>query len=225
MDMISTYGGKHSLIKVAGFNVDHLIKQGKFDEAAKLCCRVLGTNKDLWEEQFYKFVPCKQLRSVSSYLPRTDECKLDPQVYEMVLYEYLTTDSKGFIDLIREWPPSLYNTTAVINAIHDKFDPKESANLLESLAILYSHEKKYDKALEMYLRLQNKDVFDLIRNRCLYKYIRKQIVALIHLDKEKAINLLMEKDGITPKEVVAELAKKEEYLFWVRLLEHILDFL
>lgn len=31
-------------------------------------------------------------RSISPYLPRTLETKLDPQIYEMVLYEYLKYD-------------------------------------------------------------------------------------------------------------------------------------
>lgn len=215
MEVISAYGGKYSLISVARLHVDHLLKQAKYDEAAKLCLRVLGNNKALWEEEVYKFFKYKQLRSVSSYLPRTNDCKLDPQVYEMVLFEYLKMDVKGFIDLIKEWPPSLYNTSAVINAIIDNFDPKESGNLLESLAILYSHEQKYDKALEMYLKLQNKDVFDLIRNRNLYGDIHKEIIALIQLDREKAINLLIEKNKIAPAVVVKQLEQKEEYMYWV----------
>lgn len=219
MNVISTYGGKHSLTSVGRLNVDHLLKQGKYDEAAKLCLRVLGNNKNLWEEEVYKFLKYNQLRSVSSYLPRTNECKLNPQVYEMVLFEYLKLDAKGLIELIKEWPPSLYNTSAVINAILKNFDPKESAILLESLAILYTHEKKYDKALEMYLRLQNKDVFDLIRNRDLYGVIHKQIIALIQLDRDKAINLLIEKNKIHPDVVVKQLEKREEYLYWVSALD------
>lgn len=217
MEVISSYGGKFSLITVARLNIDHLLKQSKFDEAAKLCLRVLGNNKTLWEEEVYKFLKYKQLRSVSSYLPRTNECKLNPQVYEMVLFEFLKLDCSGFLNLIKEWPPSLYNTSAVINAIHDNFDQKESVKLLESLAILYSHEQKYDKALAMYLKLQNKDVFDLIRNRNLYGVIHRMIISLIDLDKEKAISLLTEKNKIPPAVVVDQLRNKDEYLYWVSI--------
>lgn len=217
MEVISSYGGKFSLITVARLNIDHLLKQSKFDEAAKLCLRVLGNNKTLWEEEVYKFLKYKQLRSVSSYLPRTNECKLNPQVYEMVLFEFLKLDCSGFLNLIKEWPPSLYNTSAVINAIHDNFDQKESVKLLEALAILYSHEQKYDKALAMYLKLQNKDVFDLIRNRNLYGVIHRMIISLIDLDKEKAISLLTEKNKIPPAVVVDQLRNKDEYLYWVSI--------
>lgn len=64
----------------------------KFDEAAKLCQRTFADDKALWEEEVYKFVKVKQLRSVSSYLPRSNDCKLNPHVYEMVLYEFLQLD-------------------------------------------------------------------------------------------------------------------------------------
>lgn len=70
----------------------------------------------------------------------------------MVLYEYLKNDAAGFLGLIKEWQPSLYNTSAVINAIHNHFNQDDKNILLESLAILYSYEKKYEKALAMYLK-------------------------------------------------------------------------
>ena len=90
--MVERHGGKFSIIQVARLYVDHLLSFNKFEEAARLCLRAFGNNKDLWEEEVYKFVKVKQLRSVSAYLPRTSECKLNPHVYEMVLYEYLTMD-------------------------------------------------------------------------------------------------------------------------------------
>lgn len=91
-------------------------------------------------------------RTVSAYLPRKHDCKLKPHVYEMVLYEYLKLDPVGFLGIIKEWQPSLYNTTAVINAIHDHFSERDQNILLEALAILYSYEKRYEKALTMYLK-------------------------------------------------------------------------
>lgn len=70
----------------------------------------------------------------------------------MVLYEYLQFDAQGFLMLIKEWDSSLYNTSAVINAIHEQFNERDASVLLESLALLYSYERKYEKALAMYLR-------------------------------------------------------------------------
>lgn len=213
LSVITEKGGKFTKIQVTRLYVDYLLGQQRYEEAAKLCLRVFENNKDLWEEEVYKFVKVKQLRSVSQYLPRTDECKLNPQVYEMVLYEYLKLDRQGFLALIKEWQPNLYNTTAVINAIHDHFDKKDKFILLEALAILYSHERDYDKALKMYLKLQHKDVFQLIKKHNLYGAIRQMIVELIKLDSEKAISMLLEKNKIAPEIVVAELENHENYLY------------
>lgn len=90
--------------------------------------------------------------SVSQYIPRGNDCKLKPHVYEMVLYEYLQFDANGFLMLIKEWEPSLYNTSAVIHAVIEQFKERDKDILLESLALLYSYEHKYEKALTMYLK-------------------------------------------------------------------------
>ena len=213
LNVITEKGGKYTKIEITRLYVDHLLSHEKYDEAAKLCLRVFENNKDLWEEEVYKFVKVKQLRSVSQYLPRTTDCKLNPQVYEMVLYEYLKLDRQGFLALIKEWPPNLYNTAAVINAIHDHFEKKDKNILLEALAILYSHEREYDKALTMYLKLQHKDVFQLIKKHNLYAAIHKMVVELIKLDSEKAISMLLEKNKISPEIVVEELEGQEKFLF------------
>lgn len=77
----------------------------------------------------------------------------------MVLFEYLQFDPPGFLLLLKEWSPSLYNTSAVINAVLDQLNQptNQLTNetmliLLESLAVLYSYEHKYENALSMYLR-------------------------------------------------------------------------
>lgn len=211
--MITEKGGKYTVTQVARLYVDHLLSKGKYEDAAKICLRAFGNNKDLWETEIYKFVKVKQLRSVSSYLPRTPDCKLSPQVYEMVMYEYLKLDKPGFLELIKEWQPHLYNATAVINAIHEHFDKKDKNILLEALAILYSHEREYDKALTMYLKLQHMDVFNLIKKHNLYGSIKPMIVELIKLDSEKAIAMLLERSKIAPEIVVDELQNHENYLY------------
>nr|XP_019538216.2 vacuolar protein sorting-associated protein 41 homolog [Aedes albopictus] len=213
MEVIAKHGGKYSLANVARLYLDHLLSLKQFDDAAKLCLRAFQNNTQLWEEEVYKFVKVKQLRSVSGYLPRSAECRLNPHVYEMVLYEYLQLDPDGFLHIVKEWEPWLYNTKAVINAINDHFNKKDANILLEALAILYSHEKEYDKALTMYLKLQHKDVFELIRNHNLYSVIKDTIVQLIELDSDKAIAMLLEKNKIPAEDVAKELESREDYLY------------
>jgi len=138
--------------------INHLLALKKYDDAAKLCLRMLGNDKVLWEEEVFKFVKCQQLRSVSAYLPTSDECKLDPHVYEMVLYEFLKFDVCGFLNLIKEWPSHLYDGLAVINAIHDNFRKHYANQLLESLALLYSYQGDFESALRMYLKYVAKSI-------------------------------------------------------------------
>ena len=71
---------------------------------------------------------------------------------------------EGFLNLVRTWPPELYNVGTIVNILVEELlvDP-ENAILQRALATLFSYQKKYDKAMAMYLKLGHKDVFQLIR--------------------------------------------------------------
>ncbi|XP_070855380.1 vacuolar protein sorting-associated protein 41 homolog isoform X7 [Drosophila suzukii] len=214
LELLGTHGGSVPIHSVARLYISHLLALKQYEGAAKLCLRMLGNNKVLWEEEVFKFVKCQQLRSVSAYLPTSDECKLDPHVYEMVLYEFLKFDVSGFLNLVKEWPPHLYDGLAVINAIHDNFRKQHASQLLESLALLYSYQGDFESALRMYLKLQNKDVFQLIRRYELYDVIPKLIIPLIQLDRERAFEILLDKNKIRTEVVVHQLEHSQEYLYW-----------
>lgn len=62
MELISTHGGRYSIVNVARLYLDHLLTVGQYENAAKLCLRAFGNDKQLWEEEVYKFVRAKQLR-------------------------------------------------------------------------------------------------------------------------------------------------------------------
>lgn len=42
---------KHTLLYVGRTYLDHLLKYKRYDEAGKLCLKILGRNKKLWEEE------------------------------------------------------------------------------------------------------------------------------------------------------------------------------
>ncbi|XP_015603848.1 vacuolar protein sorting-associated protein 41 homolog isoform X2 [Cephus cinctus] len=205
---------KHSLIYVGRVYLDYLLSHEKYDEAGKLCLKILGRDKKLWEEEVYKFARVHQLRSISSYLPRGD-VTLDPLIYEMVLYEYLKMDLDGFLQLIKEWPPNLYTVAAVVNGVLEHLPVHKQRHniLLEALAILYSHDGKYDKALAMYLKLRHKDVFHLIQKHQLYNSIYDMIEGLMDLDAERAIQFFLEKDRVPSNIVVQKLRNNHRYLY------------
>ncbi|XP_017884665.1 vacuolar protein sorting-associated protein 41 homolog isoform X2 [Ceratina calcarata] len=209
---------KHTLVNVGRVYLDHLLTCEKYDEAGKLCLKILGKDRKLWEEEVYKFARVHQLRSISSYLPRGD-VTLDPLIYEMVLYEYLKMDPDGFLQLVKEWSPKLYKVAAVVNGVlehllvHNQQQKPDRTVLLEALAILYIHDGKYDKALAMYLKLRHKDVFQLIQKYQLYHTVYDMIEGLMDLDAERAIQFFLEKDRVPSDVVVQELQRNQRYLY------------
>lgn len=71
--------------------------------------------------------------------------------------------------------------------------------------------------MNIFPRLQHKDVFDLIKKYDLYNDIHRMIIPLFQLDKMKTISMLKEKDKISSDIVVQQLEPRQDYLFAVRL--------
>ncbi|KAJ8916506.1 hypothetical protein NQ315_000148 [Exocentrus adspersus] len=206
---------RHTIQSVGVDYLDYLLSRGMYDAAGRLGLKIFGKNPNLWEDQIYKFASVHQLRSVSPYIPRTLDSKLNPHIYEMILYEYLKLDSKGFLSLVKEWNPGLYNIAAVINAVLEHLLNCETDKnvYLEALAILYSYEKKYDRSLSMYLKLKHKDVFTLIQKHNLYGVIQDMLIDLMDLDHKKTIELLLEKNTISSDKIVEKLRQNELHLY------------
>uniref|UniRef100_A0A4W5R5Z3 Vacuolar protein sorting-associated protein 41 homolog n=1 Tax=Hucho hucho TaxID=62062 RepID=A0A4W5R5Z3_9TELE len=202
---------RHEKIGMAYIN--HLVEKGDYDTAARKCQKVLGKNMELWENEVYRFKTIGQLKAISQYLPRGD-LRLRPAIYEMILHEFLKSDYEGFATLIREWPGELYNNMTIVQAVTDhlKKDPTNST-LLTTLAELYTYDQRYDRALEIYLRLRHKDVYQLIHKHDLFSSIEDKIVLLMDFDKEKAVDMLLDnEDKISIDRVVEELRDRPELL-------------
>ncbi|KAK9887593.1 hypothetical protein WA026_023476 [Henosepilachna vigintioctopunctata] len=215
-------GVKNYSIQTVGINyLDHLLFNQMYDKAGKLCVKIFQNQTNLWEEQIYKFAAVHQLRSVSPYIPRSINSKLNMHIYEMILYEYLKLDCQGFLNIVKEWDPRLYNICAVINAVlgHLMTCNNDTDVYLEALAILYSYEKKYKKSLTMYLKLKHKDVFTLIQKHNLYDSIHDMLPGLMDLDYKKTVALLLEKNSIHP-ETIVELLKTNEFHLYRYLDEY-----
>jgi len=195
---------RFSHIGVGRKYLDHLLKAGEYESAGRLCTKVLGSSKRLWEEEIFKFAKLKQLKAVASHLPCTLENKLDPAIYEMVLFDFLKTDEQGFLDLVRRWPSHLYNVQAVVNVLIEQLLlAPENTTLLRGLATLYSYQRKYDKAMAMYLKLGHEDVFTLIRQHRLFKAVEDKIQSLMELDQEEALKLFLDFPVELPPTLVA----------------------
>lgn len=231
MTVLEEVGGKvskHSVVTIGVKYLEHLITEQLYEDAAKWCAKICKNNKVLWETQLKKFAEANQLRAVSAYVPKTPDQALGSYIYEMILYEYLKVDPPGFLKIVQEWNPALYKTGVIIKEVIEHLLTTEvDKNLyLEALALLYCYQKKYDKALTTYLRLQHKYVFKLIKEHDMYNVIHDKILELMTLDCDKTIAILLDKEKTTddlpmlvektriPVHVaVKQLENHEPYLF------------
>ncbi|KAK7123924.1 hypothetical protein R3I93_022129 [Phoxinus phoxinus] len=204
---------RHDVQKIGMAYINHLVERGDYDTAARKCQKVLGKNMDLWENEVYRFKTIGQLKAISQYLPRGD-LRLRPAIYEMILHEFLKTDYEGFATLIREWPGELYNNMAIVQAVNEHLKKDQTNSiLLTTLAELYTYDQRYDRALEIYLKLRHKDVYQLIHKHNLFSSIKDKIVLLMDFDKEKAVDMLLDnEDKISIDKVVEELKDRPELL-------------
>ncbi|XP_020389559.1 vacuolar protein sorting-associated protein 41 homolog isoform X4 [Rhincodon typus] len=202
---------RHNILDIGRAYVNYLVDKGDYHGAARKCQKILGKNMDLWENEVYRFKKIGQLKAISQYLPRGD-LRLRPAIYEMILYEFLESDYEGFASLIREWPGDIYNNMTVVRSVLDHLDRAPSnRTLLTTLAELYTYDQRYDKALEIYLKLRHKDVFQLIHKHNLFSSIKDKIVLLMEFDKEQAVNMLLDnEDKISIVKVVEELKDQPE---------------
>ncbi|KAK6166083.1 hypothetical protein SNE40_022857 [Patella caerulea] len=205
---------KHTYEAIGQDYLHYLLEEEQYDDAGLLCVKILGKKKDLWEEQVYKFSKIKQLKAIAPYLPRGDP-KLSPAIYEMVLNEFLMSDYEVFYKMIKEWPQDLYNLQTIENAVLTRLDrDKNNKLLLQCMGQLYAYERAFDKALSIYLKLQHKDVFQLIKKHNLFDSINDKIVQLMQFDQEQAVKMLLDNmDKIPVTKVVHQLDMTPKFLY------------
>ena len=74
----------------------------------------------------------------------------------------------------------------------------------------YTHDKRFDRALGIYLKLKHKDVFDLIHRHNLFDSISDKIVLLMEFDAEAAVKMLLDNKDKVPVRICA---REVFYLF------------
>ena len=206
---------KYTYLGVGKKYLDHLLTTEQFSQASVLCTKILGRDKLLWESEVMKFARLKQLKTIAAHVPAGDHVKLDPAIYEMILFDFLKTDVDGFLQYIRQWPHDLYNLSAVVNVvIEELLLTPDNDTLLRALATLYTYQRKYDKAMAMYLKLGHKDVFSLIRQHRLFRSVDDKVVALINLDQQAALTLFLEFPVELPTDLIcSRLENNQRQLF------------
>ena len=168
--------------------------------------------------RFPRFAKLGQLRAIIPFVP-VRAPQLSAKLYEMVLNFFIVDDTPGLLRVLAEWPRGvgLFEPQTIITRIIDRLQIVEQVDLLHALAQLYIMIGQTDKALNVYLRLRQGDVFGLIEKYNLYESVRDKVLPLVLFDKVRAIHMLMVNVAkISVAEVVRQLAEQprlqHEYL-------------
>ena len=206
---------RHSVIDIGKRYLDYLLDDLEFTEAAKLCVRVFKNDKRLWQEvAVSKFDRINQLKALAPYLPigtSNNQVQLDKQIYESVLVFLLkdqsdTSSQELLLDLVRQkWPSELYDDSMLVNAVMEiLLGDADNTILQRVLATLFTNQRKYDRAMAMYLKLGHKDVFGLIRRHDLFDVIHDKIGDLMDLDNREGLKLFLEHMDRLPTELIVQ---------------------
>ncbi|KAI0748728.1 vacuolar assembling protein VPS41 [Daedaleopsis nitida] len=183
--------------------IEHLVGEGEFVKAARLCPKVCGQDTKRWEDWIFVFAQKHQLQAIIPYIP-TETPTLGQLVYDMILGYFLNNDRQTLLQTIKTWPKGIYDIPAVIVAVQSQLDRAPSSSsmkptgpdtiiLMECLAELYTLNRQPGKALPFFLRLRRPNVFDLIRENNLFTDVQDQALLLVEFDQE--LREKQKKDG------------------------------
>ncbi|KAK7588128.1 hypothetical protein V9T40_005373 [Parthenolecanium corni] len=195
--------------------INYLLSRHEYGLAGQICAQVLGEDKDLWEKEAFKFARAGQLRAISQYLPADPQHKLDPHIYEMALCECMKREPKKFEDIIQKWSPQLYNVDDVKGAVREIVVscPDMEKMLLETLDALLTHSKPYEEALDFFIAVKYKGVFEYIQENKLEKKLYGKLNGLLDVDPQQAVNFLVNGERLNVDEVVSELQTNKYYQY------------
>ncbi|TMS32731.1 hypothetical protein L596_000536 [Steinernema carpocapsae] len=209
-----------SVLEIGKKFIDHLISLGQFEKAVQLIPEVCSIYKEEWEYYANEFEQQKKTLLLARYLP-TENPQLEPEVYEWVLTASLFTSVKLFKHFVTAWNADIYRVGAIIDLTYKRYHSvkgvpdckpltdEDRAALLVSLAHLYTYERKYDKALKIYMGLSDKAVFPLIEKYRLFDQVKDKTVDLMNIDQQKALRLLLDnEDSMPSSDVMRQLSRE-----------------
>ncbi|VDK80996.1 unnamed protein product [Litomosoides sigmodontis] len=186
-----------------------LIEQKRFAEAATNLKAVCGRQKDLWEYYVNEFEQNNVVLQLAKYLPVKDP-QLEPECYQCVLIAALHNHPVLFYNLVKVWNPDLFRVGAITDMamkriVHESVNPlseNDAVAIYRSLARLYLYERKYDKALMLYIMLNDKTVFQVIEKYHLFDLVKNDLTKLMGIDTNLTIRLLIENAGSLPTKTI-----------------------
>eukprot|EP01114_Cavostelium_apophysatum_P004970 TRINITY_DN1546_c0_g1_i1.p1 TRINITY_DN1546_c0_g1~~TRINITY_DN1546_c0_g1_i1.p1 ORF type:complete len:976 (-),score=258.51 TRINITY_DN1546_c0_g1_i1:28-2796(-) len=206
---------EHNYVDIGEKYINYLLGAGQVNKAAEMCPKILKRDPGLWEKWILKFAEMANLKAICDYIPIANPT-LNNTVYELVLGYFMSSpdmrDHEKFHNLILEWPPTLYEIKNIITALKRSLLNNDSVILKEALAKLYTYDKQFDKTLAIYLGLGRGPVFELIKDHNLFDSVRDKVIQLMHYDKDKAVQLLVNHIEQIPIESCVEQLQVEPRL-------------
>ncbi|KAL5487517.1 VPS41 [Sanghuangporus weigelae] len=168
--------------------IEHLVNEGDYEKAARLCPKVLSLDARRWEDWIFVYAQKNQLQSIIPYVP-TEAPRLSRLVYEMILAHFLAHDREALLRTVKEWPNTIYDVGAVTVAVQSELKRASASSgeaqiLMECLAEMFLSNRQPGKALPYVLRLRRPNVFDLIREHNLFTDVQDQALLLVEFDQE-----------------------------------------
>lgn len=151
--------------------IQQLVAAGNWTKAGQACGKVLGTSSR-WEHWAWVFAEANKYEEITPYIPTTQlQPRLPSVVYEIILGHYITIDRLRFEELLQRWPPELFDTASVVEAIQGRLragDIREDTVedgvagrdwriLMRGLAMLYLADSRPRQALRCHIQLQDAD--------------------------------------------------------------------
>ncbi|KAJ3190235.1 Vacuolar protein sorting-associated protein 41 [Gaertneriomyces sp. JEL0708] len=173
----------NSILDIGQKYMATLMGEGRYDEVAATCPKILRTDKALWEEWVAKFDVAGQLRKLFPYLP-VQNPQLENTTYKLVLTQLLKVDVKMFLETIRSWPSDIYDASALVHEVENAMETEGPAvrYLQEAAKELHMYARRFDRALFYGLLLRDADVLDLVKEYNLYSFVQSHAVLIMEYD-------------------------------------------
>lgn len=96
-------------------------------------------------------------------------------------------------------------SASAMNRVRE-FSRDDLINLYKALAHLYAYTRDFERAISMYMLLNDETVFDVIRRHGIFHLVKDNIVKLMEINRDLAIRLFIENgDSIPSSQVIAQL--------------------
>ncbi|KAH3760405.1 vacuolar protein sorting-associated protein [Pelomyxa schiedti] len=204
----TTPEGAKKYARIVESYLNDLISKQDYTKAVRVCVETLGSDPELWEKWIITFTEHGQMTRLVDYIP-TRNPTLKTVTYTNVIIYFLRCDPDRFLQLISAWE-SLFDVKEILIAMKT-ITPTEKHKL--GLAQLYTNNNEPKKALEIYLDIRHRGVFNFIEKHHLYESVSNQIGKLLQVDAKETMNLLISNtDKIAVPQAVQQLSRFDQKL-------------